>query len=266
MTEIPDVVKKPNPLLIALVAPPNGGKTYFLEHWPNILVLDCEGKLSPTTLRVPLNDAAFINKWAKPYCDNPANWRAARPTEASHLALFEWLKKVGPTLTKPTALALDCFTHLLHSIDAWIDMNRAYFVEPKSGKVNDYAGWKYQLVYWHKLFTEFKKLSVNTIITFHEEPDKDNTGKLNGRIKALCGGSFKDQIESYWNLSLRILNKSTPNNPNYRFQLATDLAWTPRLQGCHLDTDKLKEKLDKKDGTIPASYADLREIMIGGII
>lgn len=260
LDKIPGAVKAPSKLHIAIVAPPNGGKTYFLERWPNILVLDCEGKLSADTPRVPVNDQAFIRKYAKPWCDKPENWRGARPAEDSHIALLEWVYQVGPTLPADITLALDCFTHLNHALTAWVESNHGYF-KSKANNFDSYAGWNYRLTYWHKLFTAFKKLACNVISTYHEEEETDNMGKKTGKISPMCGGKFKDQIASYWNLALRILNNSTSAKKDYRFQLSVTPAWTPRLQEDVINWEALKTNIDSKTGTIPASYEELVKII-----
>jgi len=159
--------------------------------FPNPVIASFDKKLNQhlhrtDVIQVPFWSDDFVNSIVeRPGTEAPVNRKDA---------LTKWLETDAQNLTSTQSLIIDGSTFVEESYHKWFKYNEHELALAKSGKINDYAEWNYKKSYFEDLFNVFKTLKCNIIYICHESPDRDDKGRLNGKLRPLMTGQVGDKM------------------------------------------------------------------------
>lgn len=104
-------------------------------------------------------------------------------------AVKTWLKNNATNFEPEQTFALDSWSFLQDACDL-----QTHAEDDISGKVDGYFFWKWKLRYSKEIIQLLKTMRCRVVVTFHETRDRDAAGNLNGKLKPVQDGSYKDVI------------------------------------------------------------------------
>lgn len=174
--------------IIAIIGAPGAGKTTscinspYGDGFPNRIWLDFDHKLPVGEASIPFWNAEFCDKLARRTANNVANQRDA---------FAAWLRANYSLFTEEQTLILDSASKLLNALDIQCNLERDL---QQDSKRKHYDFWAHKLRFWQEVMTMLKSTKCRVVVLFHETQDRDDEGRLTGKIKPILDGSYKDQI------------------------------------------------------------------------
>lgn len=167
--------------IIALVGLPGSGKTTSAATFPNRIWVDFDHKLPAGETAMPFWQPEFVDSLAKrTSVASPPNQRDA---------FKKWIRDNVAKFTEEQTLIIDSWSMLMNGFNI-----QTYIDDSMLAKPNPFWFWKYKGQYCEEIMSYIKSCKARVIVTFHETVDRDEEGNLNGKIRPLMDGSFKDQI------------------------------------------------------------------------
>ena len=191
---------------VGFQGPPGVGKTTAALTFPNPIVLNIDRGLGAHGHRSDVIEVPF---WNPKFVDSIVPRSGANCPPNRRDALLKWLKTEGMKLSPTQTLILDSNTQIQNAYHAEYNVNP---VIAKSGKVDDFAEWKYKLTFYDELMMWLKTIPCNVVYICHETPDRDKTGELNGMVRPLLTGQFADQLASHMTDWFRCLAFAKPTS------------------------------------------------------
>lgn len=239
---------------------PGTGKTWSCLRTgaPNPLVLDYDNKLSAhrdlDVNVIQFHDPKFLFDTFK---------LDSNKGTCGYQALPLWLRKYGVELTFNQTLVLDSASSIMNSFDSWWEKNPSY---SKDGKIDSYAPHKAKVAFWGELVTLLKGLKCHVILTMHESVERDDEGRLTGKVRPLMSGQFADQIAGHftdWFRQVampRLDNRGQVNKINGGYEIKEPVEYFWQIQ-----KDAVAETCTSlKDVKVKYARADFKRVFIDG--
>lgn len=169
--------------IICIIGGPGSGKTTSCLTFPNRIWYDFDHKLPKGELSFPFWDGAFCDKFAK---------RTMHATPNMRDAFKKHLKDNAGKYTEAQTVIFDSASKLLNGLDMQCDLERD--AEGADSKKANWNFWDHKLRFWRETMTLTKSIKSRVIWIFHETQERDEEGRLTGKIKPILDGSYKDQI------------------------------------------------------------------------
>jgi len=187
---------------IGIQGQPKTSKTWASTTFPNPIFLSYDrgltahiGKNIP---EIPFYDNKFIDKLCPKkspvYVDIRTNEQKPRPSDKKG-ALLKFLYNDALRLTSEQTLVIDGNTGIQAAFHS------CYWTDPAvdtNGKIKPFAEWGRKIDYLTEVAMCLKALSCNIIYICHEVPDRDDEGRLNGKVRPLLSGGFVDEMASHY--------------------------------------------------------------------
>ena len=223
-TDFPYVVTTPTvpQIRLGVIGAPGTGKTTFAMTFPNVLVLDFDGKLPPGTRAVPF----YNQKWLK----EQKSWmRPSSVNFADRDALAYFLRNEAPRLSPDTTLVVDSWTSIMNRLDMWHEaVKHTLFYSEKKKEVDGFAVHADRITFAVEIFNLFKNLPCNLIITMHEQIERNEDGLPTGSIKPLMKGQFADQMAAHLTGFFRMaFDPGCKETNGYCLKVKADRVWRP---------------------------------------
>ncbi|HTH21272.1 MAG TPA: AAA family ATPase [Nitrososphaeraceae archaeon] len=189
------------PLRLGIQGWSGTGKTFAACTFPNILVLDWDGKLDgvrrhplfkdKVILSVPFYDSAFCAELA-----DKLKQRKNSPSDAVNRRdpFRYWLKTEGKKLDREQIVFFDSWTAWQRSMDQQIALEPV--ISEKSNKIDDRAPWAAKLKFSSEVYDDLSSLPCGLIVSFHEFRSQGVKGELIDKVRPLQSGQFQAQIPS----------------------------------------------------------------------
>lgn len=183
-------------LRIAIQGSPKSGKSNEAATFPNPIFISYDRGLISMVGRpvheVPFYDDAFVHKINGERGTN-------NPFVNRKEALTKWLEIEGRKLTREQTLIFDANTGIQAAYHQWWDYVKLESDNLTSeGNVNFRREWKLKLDYYEHLGVLMKELKCQVIWIFHESPDRNKDGSLNGEVSPLISGQMQDTIQAHF--------------------------------------------------------------------
>ncbi len=196
-----DDIYKPNgfrPLVqepqirLCLQGAPGAGKTWEALTFPNPCVLNFDRGLGAhvgrtDVIEIPFFEPAFVDSYY------PRDNKTDPPNRKN--ALHKWLGVEALKLKSNQTLVIDSNTQINNAYHADYNLHP---VIAKSGKVDDFGVWNQKVDYFGEIMELLKALACHVVYICHETSDRDKTGELNGKVRALIRGQFGDELASHF--------------------------------------------------------------------
>lgn len=177
---------------IALIGPPGSGKTTSLLTFPELIVFDRDNKLPPGVTSIP----AWNPDWADEVIGGRAK-RTFKDTPNFRDATLMWLEHNHDKFEPEQTFALDSWSFLQDGNDLQVyaeDDAGADKAAAKGDSKNAFFFWGQKLKYSKQIMSILKNMRCRVVVTMHETVDRDEKGNLNGKIRPVMDGSYKDQL------------------------------------------------------------------------
>lgn len=251
---VPGSISSTRPTMrIAIVGAPGSGKTTSCKTFPNRLWLDFDHKLPVDEISVPF--------WNAEFCDSLAGRTNYNAPPNQRDAFKIWLRDNHTVVPENVTLILDSWTFLLNAIDTQILLEESLL-----GKPNKYFRWDQILKYCVDITNWLKGLKCLLVVTMHETPERDDEGELNGKLKPVMHGSFKDQLLGHftdaWHQVAHPYEKEAQGTKIIRTR---KFGWFWELANCPSFNTNTNEELGRKIqkyniSMVPADYAEIQKI------
>lgn len=218
-------------LRIGIQGFPKSGKTYAALTFDNPIVANFDRGLKShqgrkDVMEIPFYNDTFVDKIVKrksvQYVDIRNGITKPRPFNKRD-ALTTWLYTEGVKLTPKQTLVIDGNTSIQAAFHA------QYWTEPKldrDGKVKPYEEYAEKINYFTELAFCLKALSCDIVYICHEARDRNDAGELNGKIRPLMSGAFKDELASHFTDWFRAHVYDKPTNDAEVTKLSIQLKCT----------------------------------------
>lgn len=193
------------------------GKTFAALTFPNPVAVNMDRGLGAhigraDVINVPFYDDNFVDKLCPKispfYVPQGTTKKLPRPSNKKD-ALLKWLYDEATKLTPSQTLILDGNT----SIQA--AYHTEYWTAPdldQNSKVKPYAEFRRKIDYFTEIASILKGLRCHVVYISHEYDDRNDKGELNGKIRPLMSGAFKDEIQSHFTDWFRSIAMAKPSN------------------------------------------------------
>lgn len=222
-------------IMLGLMSRSGEGKTFSGLTFPNPVVGDIDDNLQAhkhrtDVQRLNFNDPEWIYTWYK-YNKNTIKFPIRD-------ALLFWIRTEGLKLHSDQTFLLDSWTTLHDAFDQQIALEP---VRSKDGSINDYAPWDAKIDYSRDVLLALKALKCHVVVTFHEQEQKDASGKLIGKIEPLMQGKFVKKLGIYFSDFFRCVSESvyaddkkTLKSTKYMWQTksSSEVALKSRMVDC----------------------------------
>lgn len=162
---------------IAILGAPGTGKTTSILTFPNRTWLDFDHKLPKGEKTIEFWNPDWVDSYVKRDYTEIPNQRDAYK---------KWIRENIHKFSKDQTVITDSGTFLENAFDV--------MTYADDDGTNKYWFWGEKLRYYKELFNSMKGAKCRIVFTFHEAPDRDEKGDLNGKVRPLMDGSFKDQL------------------------------------------------------------------------
>lgn len=169
---------------IAIIGSPGSGKTTSCLTFPNRIWLDLDRKL-------PASEQHTIKFWDSNFADKLAVRTYANVVNRRDAFKF-WLRDNHHKFHEDQTLILDSWTVLMNAFEVQTKAEDDKL--DASDKSNKYYLHGARLRYCREIFDYLRACRCLVVVTLHESPDRDDKGDLNGKIRPLMDGQFKDQL------------------------------------------------------------------------
>lgn len=170
---------------LALIGAPKSGKTEAALTFPNPIVVDFDNGLT---------QHRGDNLVRIPFCD--INWVKSQGFPNARDGFVTWLTRNGPSFSPDQTLVVDSWTTLQDAHD--IQKDKEPLLSEKTGKVDHFDFWACKLDYAKLVCTMLKSLPCAVVVTFHEQGERDDNGRLTAKLLPLMEGKFKDRLGVYF--------------------------------------------------------------------
>lgn len=216
------------------------GKTSAALTFPNPVVLDIDNNLGGHRHRadvtvIPFWDESWATEYKKQY---------KIPALQKHELIFHWIKNEGKKLTEDQTLVGDSWTNLQNWFDTVVGAQKFYTAK---GGEDGFQFWKLKKAFSLQVCEELKTLRCNQVWNCHETVERDDEGKITGKVKPLMQGAFSDELSTHFTDYYRQLVKENDKKEiQYLWQVRGD-----NKCNCKCTSIKLKPT----DITFPANYS-----------
>lgn len=168
---------------IAIIGGPGSGKTTSCLTFPNRIWVDFDHKLPPNEKTLPFWNSQFSDSLAKRTFANVVNRRDA----------FKfWFRDNHHKFHENQTLIIDSWTMVMNAFE--VQTCTEDDVLDQNDRSNKFWLHKQRLRYCRDIFDLMRACRCLIVVTLHESPDRDEQGELNGKIRPLMDGQFKDQL------------------------------------------------------------------------
>lgn len=163
------------------------GKSYAAATFPNATYVSFDRGLGALAGRediheVKFYDDDFVDSICKRKQGEPANRRDA---------YLKWLNTEARKMSPIQTLVNDAVSDIETAFDTQEALEP---VRNSEGVVDARIFWRHKMEYFQEIMTILKSLKCHVINLCHEQDDRDSKGNLNGKIKPMMNGQFKDKI------------------------------------------------------------------------
>ena len=212
---------------VGIQAAPNSGKTTSALTAPGPVVADFDNKLSATNaicagkdlkdvIIIPFYDGAFVDSIVKrAHPAFPPNKRDA---------FKQWLTLEGPKFQQDQTLIIDSWTMLQAAFDQQQNLEPAI---GRNGAEDKFVFWAKKIEYAKEIMERLKTLNCNVVVTFHETVERDDEGRVTGKVTPLMQGKFADQLAGHftdWFRQHAVAKLKDPANPRSEI-VGTEYLW-----------------------------------------
>lgn len=194
---------------IAIIGPPGSGKTTSLLSFPNLIIFDLDKKAPAGTTTIP----AWNPDWADSVlADGKLNGRIRKDIPNFRDAIKKWLRINHYQFTPSQTFAIDSWSYLQDACDhqTQIEDVEIGMANTIKGTHNDFWFWEQKQNFTREVVKYIMSMKCRVVVTFHEANDRDEQGRLNGKIRPLMSGTYKDYILGAFNNVWRM----RPNMPS----------------------------------------------------
>jgi len=221
---------------VALQGAGGTAKTWASTTFRNPIFISYDRGLSAhigkPIVEIPFYDNKYIEKLsprkAPVYIDIRTNEQKPRPFDKKG-ALLKFLYGDATKLTNEQTLVLDGNTGIQAAFHS------CYWTDPaidNNGKVKPFAEWGRKIDYYTEIMMCLKALQCDVVFIFHESPDRDDEGRLNGKVRPLLSGGYVDEISKEFTDWFRCHAVTKPTKDEeqkfidkYQINKATLLEW-----------------------------------------
>lgn len=190
----PDLVTSTIPSeRIAIIGPPGSGKTTSLLTFPNLIIGDIDKKAPLNIPTIPMWNPDWADNVLK---DSQNKGRIRRDIPNFRDAIKKWIRENHTKFSPSQTFALDSWSFLQDSCDYQTNIEdlECGMATSSQGKHNDFWFWEQKLTFTREIVKCLFAMKCRVIVTFHEAQDRDKEGKLNGKIRPLTDGKYKDYV------------------------------------------------------------------------
>jgi len=212
-----DMKEQQQQIRLGLQGYPKTGKTFAALTFPNPVVLNFDRGLGAhigrtDVINVPFYDDAFIDKMCPKlsplYIPFGTTTKMPRPSNRKD-ALLKWLYSEAAKLTSSQTLIIDGNTKIQAAY------HTEYWTAPEldqQGKLKPYVEFRKKIDFFTEIAVLLTGLKCHVVYISHESDDRNDKGELNGKIRPLMSGAFKDEIQSHFTDWFRCIAMAKPSN------------------------------------------------------
>ena len=263
---------------IAIIGPPGSGKTTALLTFPDLVLLDRDKNAPPGVLTIPAWNPDWVKDLGiKNTIPGVPNFRDA---------IVKWLRLNHDKFEEGQTFAMDSWTFIQDACDLQTHAEDDLNPPNKDGKRDGFWFWGQKLKYSQTIAEFIKSMRCHVVVTMHETVDRDEKGNINGKIRPVQDGRYKDQVLGVFNNVWRMrghmprIDKDAPVGPAPRNADGTkkkqDLWFYWQLYGdsvidlkmdatlgryCRANNiDKVEIKYDENTGLYSGGYQTIQKI------
>lgn len=181
-------------LRVGIQGMPGSSKTWASTTFPNPVFVSFDRGLVSHIGRKDIIEIQFYNGQ---YVDSIVRRSGTAQPPNRKEALVKFLTTEALKLSPEQTLVLDANTGIQTSYHVWWEQNKMTFLTD-GGKVDARKEWSLKLGFYRELFEYLKALSCSFIFIYHESPDRNDKGDLNGQVRPLLTGQFQDEVQSHF--------------------------------------------------------------------
>lgn len=163
------------------------GKSYAAATFPNTIFASFDRGLGAHTGREDINEVPFYND---DFVDSIKKRKTGEPANRRD-AYLQWLNTEAKKLQPNQTLVNDAISDIETAFDTQEALEP---VRTSEGVVDARVFWRHKIEYFQEIMTILKSLKCHVINLCHEQDDRDSKGNLNGKLKPMVNGQFKDKI------------------------------------------------------------------------
>lgn len=176
---------------IAIIGPPGSGKTTSLLTFPNLYVFDRDKNLPPGVPSTPAWNPDWVQSMGiKNTVTGVPNFRDAT---------LKWFRENHNKFEEDQTLALDSWSFVQDACDLQTAAEEKLQPSNEKGNRDGFWFWNQKLKYSQEIAEYLKSMKCNVVVTLHEVVDRDEKGRINGKIRPVQAGQFKDVLLGVFN-------------------------------------------------------------------
>lgn len=179
-------------LRIALQGYGGTGKTTSALTFPNPVVLDIDNsadKHNTQAVGIDTKNVHVLPFYDQSFLDE------IKPRGNLRDVFRTWIEKHASLFAPEQTLVLDSWTFLQDAFDKQTDLEPVY---TKKGEIDEFAFWARKQDYARDILNALQRVKCNVIVIFHETVERDNNGRLTGKVTPLMQGRFADKLLNYF--------------------------------------------------------------------
>jgi hypothetical protein len=222
---------------LGIQGPPFAGKTTAALSFPNPVILSFDKKLNNFTDR---KDIITIPFWNDSFIESIIPKVGIEAPVNRKDAILKWIYTEGSKLTTIQTLIIDGSSFIEEAYHSWYRFNE----DELSIARNGYVEWNLKKSFFEELFNAFKTISCNLVYITHEVQDRDDKGRLNGKLRPLLAGQAGDKMAGNFTDWFRMKTGDKPTNNESRKKI---------IETCGIDEITLDEWIT----SVPKDYMSI---------
>lgn len=197
-------------LRIGIQGPHGTGKTFASTTFKNTIFGSLNRGLISHVGRSDIHEIPFYDD---AFCDSIVKRAGIVLPPNRKEVLIKWLHDEGVKITKNQTFVLDAGTDVQAAYHQWWEIVKDEFLT-KQGEVDAFKEWRLKVSYFGEMMLLLKSLKCDVIFIWHESPDRDDKGNLNGGVRPLLTGQFQDELPTHFTDWFRALAFPKPDLTN----------------------------------------------------
>jgi hypothetical protein len=177
---------------LGIQGPSGTGKTWAAATFPNCVFVNFDRGLGAHIGREDLLEIPF---WEDEFVDKIVPKTPGSRSSNRKDAILKWLSTEARKLEADQTLVVDGGTGLQNAFHIQYALEPVY---TKTGKIDDFAEWRFKVEFFGELCDMLKSLKCHVVYISHETLDRGKDGELNGKVRPLITGQFGDQLASHF--------------------------------------------------------------------